>query len=439
MNEGLDVALKRKKNMKLYPIHRMLTADLLFYYGIKFLFLTQIKGLSASDIILATAFLGIFKVIFQIPTTMLIDRIGNKRSLIIGDIFITLAVILVMLCTNLPTLIFANAISAIGLALKDVAENSLLNGSIPPSENKGKFFAKIDGKGLSSYYYFAAISAIIAGFLFEVNGYIPMILCTITMVIAIRIATLFNRINVKETKKEEERRKTTLVERYKEYFKDLKLAFSFIFTSRRLHALMLYAGVMYSLIMVMNTYEMGLLDEIHLSSVSIGIIYASMQIICGIAAKKQQKFHHKFKNKTLTIIGISYTLSVLIAGIFAVTSFSYFIVVAIIVLTYAVRYTGTGLYYVLIKKYITNFTSEKMVNKVYSAYGIVTGLGNTLICIIGSVIVAYNSISYSMVIFGGIFVAIMLVVLKFMKTRVGLKPEEYRKKDINYKEYISLK
>ena len=33
---------KRKKNMKVYSIHRMLTFDLLFYYAIKFLFLTQI-------------------------------------------------------------------------------------------------------------------------------------------------------------------------------------------------------------------------------------------------------------------------------------------------------------------------------------------------------------------------------------------------------------
>ena len=44
-----------------------------------------------------------------------------------------------------------------------------------------------------------------------------------------------------------------------------------------------------------------------------------------------------------------------------------------------------------------------------------------------------------MIIFGSIFTIIMIITLKFMKTRVGLKPEEYRLKDINYKEYISLK
>ena len=58
---------KRKQNMKLYSIHRMLTADLLFYYAIKFVFLTEVKGLAPADIVLASAFFGIFKVIFQIP------------------------------------------------------------------------------------------------------------------------------------------------------------------------------------------------------------------------------------------------------------------------------------------------------------------------------------------------------------------------------------
>ena len=37
------------------------------------------------------------------------------------------------------------------------------------------------------------------------------------------------------------------------------------------------------------------------------------------------------------------------------------------------------------------------------------------------------------------FLVIMSLVLYYMKNRVGLKPEEYRKKDINYKEYVRLK
>ncbi len=106
---------------------------------------------------------------------------------------------------------------------------------------------------------------------------------------------------------------------------------------------------------------------------------------------------------------------------------------------YTVRYIGAGSYYVLIKKYITNFTNVQMVEKVYSAYSIVTGIGNALISAIASAIVARCNLIYSTLIFGTISTLAMILLLKFMKTRVGLKPEQYRMKDINYKEYVSLK
>ena len=44
--EDKVLAKKRKINMELYSIHRMLTFDLLFYYAIKFLFLGKTKVLS---------------------------------------------------------------------------------------------------------------------------------------------------------------------------------------------------------------------------------------------------------------------------------------------------------------------------------------------------------------------------------------------------------
>lgn len=111
----------------------------------------------------------------------------------------------------------------------------------------------------------------------------------------------------------------------------------------------------------------------------------------------------------------------------------------LIVATYIVRYCSTGLYYVLIKKYVTNFTNEEVANKVYSAQSLVDGIGNALICAFGAGIVSGLNIKYAVIIFGITFLVIMSLVLYYMKNRVGLKPEEYRKKDINYKEYVRLK
>lgn len=422
----------RKKNMRIYSVHRMLTFDLLFYYAIKFLFLTQVKGFTASDIVVVSAFLGLFKVLFQIPITVVIDKIGNRRSLIIADLFQATSVTVIMLSNSLPVLIIGNLFGAIAVAMKDVAEPGLLNSSIPDVKEKSQIYSKIDGKSVGNFYYISAFSAIVSGFLFDINGYIPMTICVIILLISALLATGFTELI--PVQKQENIKKY-----YKTYFRDLKLAFSFIFNSSRLKALMLFSGVMYGIIMVMNTYEMGLLDEMGLSASITGIIYAIMQIVAGISSKQHEKIHQKYKNKTLSIVGVSYTLACLMAGIIAVTGLQYWLIIGIIVATYAVRYLSTGFYYVLIKKYITNFTNGEVANKVYSAHSFVIGLGNLIICAFGAIISSNFSVKHSMIIFGIVFFTIMVLILNYMRTRVGLDPSEYRKKDINYKEYIGLK
>ena len=422
----------RKKNMRIYSVHRMLTFDLLFYYAIKFLFLTQVKGFTASDIVTVSAFLGLFKVLFQIPITVVIDKIGNRRSLIIADLFQATSVTVIMLSNSLPVLIIGNLFGAIAVAMKDVAEPGLLNSSIPDVKEKSQIYSKIDGKSVGNFYYISAFSAIVSGFLFDINGYIPMTICVIILLISALLATGFTELI--PVQKQEDIKKY-----YKTYFRDLKLAFSFIFNSSRLKALMLFSGVMYGIIMVMNTYEMGLLDEMGLSASITGIIYAIMQIVAGISSKHHEKIHQKYKNKTLSIVGVSYTLACLMAGIIAVTGLPYWLIIGIIVATYAVRYLSTGFYYVLIKKYITNFTNGEVANKVYSAHSFVIGLGNLIICAFGAVISSNFSVKHSMIIFGIVFFTIMILILNYMRTRVGLDPSAYRKKDINYKEYIGLK
>ena len=71
----------------------------------------------------------------------------------------------------------------------------------------------------------------------------------------------------------------------------------------------------------------------------------------------------KYKNKTLSIVGVSYTLACLMAGIIAVTGLPYWLIIGIIVATYAVRYLSTGFYYVLIKKYKRISQMERLQTK----------------------------------------------------------------------------
>lgn len=78
----------RKKNVRIFPIYKMLSWDLLFYFPIIFLFLTQVKGFTASEVLLADAFYTLSNTFWQIPITRLVDRIGKKNSFSIGKYLI---------------------------------------------------------------------------------------------------------------------------------------------------------------------------------------------------------------------------------------------------------------------------------------------------------------------------------------------------------------
>lgn len=87
MEEAKKLALKKKLNMKLYPIYRMLAADVFFYNAVKVLFLTQVKGISNANVVLMETIYAFFKMILQIPMTVIVSKLGARKSVILGNIF----------------------------------------------------------------------------------------------------------------------------------------------------------------------------------------------------------------------------------------------------------------------------------------------------------------------------------------------------------------
>ena len=171
----------RKNNMKIYPTFQMFSWDLVFYYAIIFLFLTQVKGFTASQILIADSFYAVFRIVFQIVCIKLIDSIGKQKSILLGNALVTISILLIILGNNLLFLIFAFFIQAIGYNLKGPCEPTILSDSIPKSSFSSNIYAKIYGKGTSYYYIFDAISSVSTGFLYVINPYIPLILCFIAI------------------------------------------------------------------------------------------------------------------------------------------------------------------------------------------------------------------------------------------------------------------
>ena len=77
--EILKEAKARKTNMKLYPFYIIFGYDMLFYYGIKVLYFSQVKNISDASIVLLSTIFALTSIIFLIISTVINKKIGNKK------------------------------------------------------------------------------------------------------------------------------------------------------------------------------------------------------------------------------------------------------------------------------------------------------------------------------------------------------------------------
>ena len=424
MVENERIVKARKKNMKLYPLYRMIGSDIVFLYAIRIMFLTQVKHINAHDIVLASSMYALFMIILQVPITILIEKIGYKKSTFISNIFNAIYITVLMFCENVWWLIINEFISAISFSLKSVAEPSLLSISIPQAESKGNIYSKLEGKGNSKYNLLNGVANIVSGAVYIINPYLPIILSASCAIIGCIISLQFEEIENVSDKKENIA---------KNYINDMKVSFKFILQSKRLKCLLLYSGLIWGIHCLVSEYKDTVLVEIGASSLIIGTVGAIFGVIAAIASKRQVQFHNRFRNKSLSYIAVSFTIGIIISGVVVILNVPFILELVVIVIGIGTAIASKAMTLVLINRYLANFSNQEILPKIYSANSIIKNILRMVIGILGSLLMAITGSANAMTIVGVISFVAMILLLQAMKTRVGLKPEEYKKEEIEFK------
>ena len=83
-------------------------------------------------------------------------------------------------------------------------------------------------------------------------------------------------------------------------------------------------------------------------------------------------------------------------------------------------------------KYLRNFTKEDIRNKITFTYEFIGAIAASIFSILGGLLLEAVNVKNAFLIIGLLALASMTVVLDYMRTRFGLKPEEYKKEDIEF-------
>ena len=221
-----------------------------------------------------------------------------------------------------------------------------------------------------------------------------------------------------------------------EEIKDIKSGFKFVLKSERLKALILSAAFISTLLTILDNYEVNLLENIKLSSIIIGCAGAMNSLISAIASKRENKFNNIFKNKSLTVLSLVLSISAIIAGICGVLKLKENIIGILIILSsYMILGFVCGMYYTIIDRYLMNFANKEIDTKIMSVYNLIRNAFRVVFGFLASFILGIASSANALIIVGTIFTIIFIGINKYMKTRLGLKPEEYSKDERKYDEF----
>lgn len=422
----------KKYNIRLYSIYKIFSWDLLFYYSIIYLFLTIEKGLSPSLVLLTEASFQLSKLIFQFPCVVLLDILRFRKSLILANSCTAISILILILANNFSSIIISNLICAIGFNIKQLCESSVLYESIVKHKKRNHLFSKIDSLSSSYYYYLDAISAIFTGFLFTVNSYIPIILCFIFCCISVILSFQFEDVIKDESVKNlSSNRKTKII---KKYFKEFKSILRFILQSKRLKSLLIYSGMFTVVLTLATSLRSILLTEIQCPEEYFGIVFAIIQMIAAISSKNTNYYQKKLRNKTLTFFAFSNTFPLIIIGLCMICDLPIQIIIFAITIWLIIYSISKGPFHTLIKRYLHSFVTPSVNTKIYAIQTIVNSTFTTIFSFVTAYLLDISTPSLTLIGIGIVLVVLFIILLEYMKTHVGLKPEEYPKSELVYVE-----
>ena len=412
---------EKNRNIKLFPIYKMISWDLLFFYAIIFLYLVQVKNLSAPQVLFAEALYNVAIMFFIIPSGKIVDKIGKKNSVIIANAGMAISIVIILLMNNIYHLIIAYSVMAFGYSIKVISENIILYDSIPSGPKRGKIFSIIDGKASSYYYYIDAITSIATGFLYVINPHIPIVLCLLMCIVSTILACQFQHTNT--TSKNTNNEKVTL-----------KDAFEHVKNSKRLLYLILFYATFSGLLYNLSSLRSSLFKDLNLNAQYFGIIYAVLQIISGTTARYQNKVHNKFKNETLAVLGIPLAISCIFIGLLGNLKSDNFIF-SVIMILFIIQNVLKGPYRTLIVRYMNNFTNKSIRTKLATIESLAYYAVTVVFSLTSSWLLEKTSTANTFVVIGILTTFLLGTLLYFMKGRVGLQPEQYSDEDLKYSHF----
>ena len=333
-----EIDKKIKISNKIYPYISGLSDDLLFWAAINTIFLTTVKMLSASQVSLLSAIAGLVTILSQSVILRIIKRIGNIKSVRLGLLMLLIGATLITFGNNFSIIMIGVIFYNVAFLFKGM-DSIILRRNLKYLKSEDNFI-RIQNRSSLIYAISTMICSFIAGYIFNISNYLPMILCIVICFLNIVFSSLLY-----EVESEEE------INQYKsKAFKWTKVLFLIVIVYGLLYGTLETAQENGKIFM---QYFMQKHESLEKTAIFLSIIIAFSRISRVISDLLFNKIYNKLKNKFIILLNVILilALSFILAG-----SFVYSKTVAMIIM-------GLGFCMVLwARDPIMNFLKNALLN-----------------------------------------------------------------------------
>lgn len=287
-------------NIKTYKIYSIFNNLLILGPIITLFFLA--KGLSFTEIFLLNSIAAITTVLFEVPTGAVSDLLSRKLSLFIGSLLCFFSLIIYIVGPSFAYMILGEFIFAIGITFRSGTEQAILYDSL---KNNGleKDYPKIEGMARSYTFYAQAIGSLVAGFIYELDMYLPFYISAIFMIVAAVITLFFVE---------------PLIEKEKHnghYLAQIKSSFSYAFKHKKVFSVILFSVIFMYFYRVGFNYFQPYMVAVNIPVKYFGIIFFLFNIVAAYASKNADKFLKLTKPRSLMAISLLIAISFILLSI----------------------------------------------------------------------------------------------------------------------------
>ncbi len=376
-----------KQNVKLYPSYRAFSYDFLFLWTISILYLTEVKGLSYSQVILLDSIFMFVTFGLQVPITKLVAKIGKIPSARFASICWLCFSLIYLFGEGFTIFIFANFLYGLGNSIKNITDLSILSITLDKL-NRKRDFGVIEGKAMFRYNIIEAITSILAGYFYEfVSPYAPIIgtvvCCAVAVVLSFTVKDPIDDAQEELEVNAEEERKSKRAPSYKALLKR-----PFVIS------MIIFCFSLNGLLSVFSSLSKMYYQNINTPAYLFGYIFGAFKLISALTYKYEFKYELKKGVKCLIIFStlalVGYLANALVYSINPSAIPSIIIITTMIVGQQIAR----SAYRISVKNYINACSTKSALSKTLTLYSMAEALGYACITMFTSLVLQLSGDSY---------------------------------------------